>query len=272
MTHLPPQDPRTIAELDTLASLCSSLLLRDDASPAQACSLLDPIAGILGAESAAYRHVDLQTAPRVRTLVSVGVPAAVSDAYLADFHRDDPTLHWLQHGAGTLGSPHSSSHSSSHSNSLSSLRFQRYHRQFLLPNGLVHHVGFWLQDTQHHQAWLFNFHRKGSASDFDALDHARARLIRACLQGQALSVRPWPAAQTARPDGWQHLSRREQDVCHALGRGLANKQIAVQLGISPRTVENHLRNIFEKLQVASRTQLVAMLMQTDSSAAAPSAH
>lgn len=259
MSNVLQQDPRTIAELDTLASLCANLHLAD-AGATQARRLLDPIAGALGADSAAYRHVDLQSAPRIRTLTSVGVPATVSDSYLADFHRDDPTLHLLQRGPAAMNAGNTGS------------RFQRYHRNFLLPNGLVHHVGFWLQDAQGQQAWLFNFHRKASAPDFDALEHARARLIHACLQGQALTLRQWPELPAAMPSGWQQLSQREQDVCHALGRGLANKQIAQQLDISPRTVENHLRNIFEKLQVANRTQLVATLMLQDSSAVSLSTH
>ncbi len=258
MGNLQQLDPQTIVELDTMASLCASLRLTDAAANKAHC-LLEPIVSALDAEAAACRQVDLLTLPRIRTLTSVGVPAAVSDSYLADFHRDDPTLLMLQQGLDATVVTSSS-------------RFQRYHRNFLLPNGLVHHVGFWLLDAHGQQAWLFNFHRKASAPDFGASERARARVIHACLQGQALMPRQRHETPAATATSTQQLSLREQHVCHALARGLANKQIAQQLLISPRTVENHLRSIFAKLKVTNRTQLVATLMQHDSSAASLSAH
>jgi DNA-binding NarL/FixJ family response regulator len=52
------------------------------------------------------------------------------------------------------------------------------------------------------------------------------------------------------------LTTRERDVVRLAVRGLANKQIARQLGISPRTVEGHLNHIFEKVHAGSRTELV----------------
>jgi DNA-binding NarL/FixJ family response regulator len=40
------------------------------------------------------------------------------------------------------------------------------------------------------------------------------------------------------------------------GKGFTNKAIGVQLGISDRTVQNHLANIFQKLHSESRTEAV----------------
>ena len=50
------------------------------------------------------------------------------------------------------------------------------------------------------------------------------------------------------------VSSREIAVLRLLARGLPNKQIARQLGISPRTVEGHLSHIFNKVGVGSRTE------------------
>jgi DNA-binding NarL/FixJ family response regulator len=50
------------------------------------------------------------------------------------------------------------------------------------------------------------------------------------------------------------LSRREQEILALLAEGLSNKLIAARLGISPETVNVHLRRIYEKLHVHSRTE------------------
>ncbi len=52
------------------------------------------------------------------------------------------------------------------------------------------------------------------------------------------------------------LSLREREVLTLTASGLSNKIIAVKLGISDRTVQNHIANIFQALGVASRTEAV----------------
>ncbi len=55
------------------------------------------------------------------------------------------------------------------------------------------------------------------------------------------------------------LSSREQEVVKLLLEGKSNKLIASALHISDRTVEFHLKNIYAKLQVSSRTELIIKL-------------
>jgi DNA-binding NarL/FixJ family response regulator len=52
------------------------------------------------------------------------------------------------------------------------------------------------------------------------------------------------------------LSGRELDVLRLVARGFTNKAIAAQLGISDRTVQGHLANVFGKLNAQSRTDAV----------------
>jgi NarL family two-component system response regulator LiaR len=52
------------------------------------------------------------------------------------------------------------------------------------------------------------------------------------------------------------LTEREVEVLTVVGEGLANKEIARRLGISEKTVKNHVSNIFAKLHVCDRTQAV----------------
>jgi DNA-binding CsgD family transcriptional regulator len=58
------------------------------------------------------------------------------------------------------------------------------------------------------------------------------------------------------------LSRREREVTTLLLQGKSNKQIALSLGVSERTVEFHLKNIYAKLQVNSRVELILKLGKT----------
>jgi DNA-binding NarL/FixJ family response regulator len=56
-------------------------------------------------------------------------------------------------------------------------------------------------------------------------------------------------------DGMQDsLTRREEDVLLLIGRGLSNKEIARELGISVATVKHHVHKVLEKLQVSRRAQ------------------
>jgi DNA-binding CsgD family transcriptional regulator len=59
------------------------------------------------------------------------------------------------------------------------------------------------------------------------------------------------------------FSRREQEVIKLLVQGKSNKQIALVLGVSLRTVEFHLSHIYAKLGVASRTEAALKLAATN---------
>ncbi|MDB6023945.1 MAG: DNA-binding response regulator [Verrucomicrobiales bacterium] len=68
-------------------------------------------------------------------------------------------------------------------------------------------------------------------------------------------------AQVARPAEKMELSPREHEILCLLAKGYQYKEIAESLTISVETVRTHLRNIYEKLHVRSRTEAVVKFLE-----------
>jgi len=88
--------------------------------------------------------------------------------------------------------------------------------------------------------------------------------IRAVAAGRSAldpQIAPRIIARAARPTLNSDLTEREREVLGLAARGLTNKQIGHDLDISDRTVQNHLANIYGKLNVQSRTEAVTAALQ-----------
>ncbi|MEI6340684.1 MAG: response regulator transcription factor [Verrucomicrobiota bacterium] len=71
-----------------------------------------------------------------------------------------------------------------------------------------------------------------------------------------------PGSAGARGDaGRVPLTLRERQVLSALQRGLHDKEIAAELGISPLTVHTHLKHVFDKLGARTRTEAVMKFLE-----------
>lgn len=91
------------------------------------------------------------------------------------------------------------------------------------------------------------------------------RAIRAVASGEAIFgpaiarrlmtyfAAPRPAAP---PRAFPELTGREQEILVLIEQHLTNPEIATRLGLSPKTVRNHVSNIFDKLQVADRAEAI----------------
>jgi DNA-binding CsgD family transcriptional regulator len=98
---------------------------------------------------------------------------------------------------------------------------------------------------------------------------ARERLLAARLGFERLGAGAWAEQAEAELSAAAARRRREPDdsaltpqelrVAAAVQRGASSRDIAADLFLSPKTVEFHLRQIYRKLGVHSRTQLIAAL-------------
>lgn len=75
----------------------------------------------------------------------------------------------------------------------------------------------------------------------------------------------WPKISIKKMDENQNtnkllLTSRENDIMNLVAKGLSNKRIAENLFVSELTVKTHLKNIFKKLSVNSRTQAILSVM------------
>jgi DNA-binding NarL/FixJ family response regulator len=102
----------------------------------------------------------------------------------------------------------------------------------------------------------------------DALDHASAALkgfeavgarlwsVRAEEEVRRLGSEPEPVSESA----FARLTSQECQVAQLAARGATNKEIGVHLFVSVKTVEYHLRNVYRKLGIRSRTELANVLL------------
>ena len=95
-----------------------------------------------------------------------------------------------------------------------------------------------------------------------------AQAVRTVARGEVL-IQPQIAGrlisrfgQQARGNyGHEALTAREQEVLRLLARGLRNKEIAARLFVSERTVNFHLANIYQKLNVSGRTEALSKALE-----------
>ena len=68
-----------------------------------------------------------------------------------------------------------------------------------------------------------------------------------------------PKYQTQTPNNaLQTLTNRESEILYLIKRSFTNRQIAKRLGISVRTIENHLAKIYAKTETSSREKLLEL--------------
>jgi DNA-binding NarL/FixJ family response regulator len=113
------------------------------------------------------------------------------------------------------------------------------------------------------EGWRMRALRAGAAAALPRTAGTDQIMAAVAAAAAGLVVMPAsPAAPRARPAVHaaapvQPLTPREIEILALVAEGLANKQIAVRLGISDHTVKTHLAALFAKLGVSSRAEAVA---------------
>jgi DNA-binding CsgD family transcriptional regulator len=265
-----------VDELENAAAVCGRIRFSEHEA---GHALLEPLSGLLGADMGAFRIFSANgTGIQLTTLLTLGIPDRVNDAYATRYSGMDPmrcVLH--RHLAGPLFAEDGHPREARADDAIAPVpagtevprRFRqdlvRYRREFLRPNRLAHHLGFYFQEPRWNHTFLFDFHRAPSVAPFGRIELARARIAALLLHARSGafhapdSEERTTASHDATGSG-DRLSAREREIAEAVARGLSHKEIASRTGISARTVENHLRSIFAKTGVSSRTRLTARML------------
>ncbi|GAC1408137.1 MAG: hypothetical protein NVSMB49_28340 [Ktedonobacteraceae bacterium] len=126
-----------------------------------------------------------------------------------------------------------------------------------------------LLSAQDREEYLYETLRAGADGYVlkDIAPDELAQALRVVARGEVL-VQPQLAARLLSRVGkqggrapYETLTTRELDVLRLLARGMRNKEIAARLYVSERTVNFHLANIYQKLNVSGRTEALSKAIE-----------
>jgi DNA-binding CsgD family transcriptional regulator len=201
----------------------------------------------------------------------VGPFTAAADLYRRDLFREDPLFRYRSTAPILLSDMVSGLRKTNVARDL-----HGYRRDFLIPHGIGDIIGvhFPVHCGAATKVVAVSFQRRASMQNYTAGETnlmneltpaVKLALSNLALDAEIKSLAARIAALTnvkgpeqAAPTDIA-LTHREIEIVDALRAGHSNASMASSLGISIRTVENHLRSIYAKATVNSRTQLLAKL-------------
>jgi DNA-binding CsgD family transcriptional regulator len=113
---------------------------------------------------------------------------------------------------------------------------------------------------------LYGEHLRRERRRVDARKHLRGAIeafegFDAVVWAERARTELRASGETARkrdPSTVSQLTPQELQIARMVSEGLTNKEVAARLFLSPRTVDAHMRNVFSKLAITSRTQLARL--------------
>ncbi|MEV6875733.1 helix-turn-helix transcriptional regulator [Amycolatopsis sp. NPDC051128] len=145
---------------------------------------------------------------------------------------------------------------------LRTLRGLPLYTDFYRPRGTIDQLLCVVQvDDRHGRVLTLSRSRPGfSRRDRELADLLAPHLAQAFAREERPPVRPVTATTSVL------LTAREREVAGSVARASTDREIARHLGISPRTVQKHLQQIYRKLGLTSRAELIVHLSGRDGSA------
>lgn len=232
-------------------------------------SILAPIEHLVGAESSVYLHFrgTKHNAPLERHIYRGPRPDA-PHAYRDGLYDLDPVVR-----PSLDRIRHVDSFEETETGILSvhdGIRASRYYQIFLHPFDLGSIVVLTIPIgvPAARDLICLGFHRSLNSQPFTPAERHALAAVAAAARA-ALAAIYYRDMAPDRVDGQELASRygrrlglteREVEVLHALATGRTNLNISHELNISIRTVENHLRSIYSKANVNSRTQILSRIL------------
>lgn len=134
-----------------------------------------------------------------------------------------------------------------------------HYNELLRPNGMYWGVNLYLR-AEGHELGDLRIWRERSRPAFDE----QTLFLLGCLQPALIAALQRVSQPSGIADILQPLSPRERQIANLAARGLPDKRIAQQLDIGFTTVRSHLAQVYRKLQVANRAELIRRLAAHDS--------
>ncbi|EED35299.1 monoamine regulon transcriptional regulator [Luminiphilus syltensis NOR5-1B] len=134
-----------------------------------------------------------------------------------------------------------------------------YFREFMIPQGVHYEMEVFLRDGSQIVAGI-SLLRSKDIGPFSSEDRCRLESVHDYIQYALNShILPKKDSETDLLVRQYNLSPRQIEVVRLLREGASNKKLSAHLGISLPTVKTHISQIFEKVGVRSRTDLLSKL-------------
>ena len=185
---------------------------------------------------------------RVELCETINVPPKTLNEYLHYYLPIDPCRKLTNPAARTMSTDWNQSQ----------IQNNEFYTDYARPNDVNYSAGLQLHKDNGQLVGALLLSRSRCSKGFTEEEMYCLETIQPHLNNMYnLAIRSLPDQISSLPNDFDNLSPREAEIVALICQGLNTKEISSLLYISPLTVDRHIKNIFKKLQVSSRTKLIA---------------